>query len=183
MPLQVPADPAAVAYATVDAADAKAELRVGGLAWLALSDDQKDQALATGASDIDSLEEPSPGFVGGFIGDRATDTQTLAWPRSGTKYASDSWPQLLVDANIELAFTYAPAFAAPTDVVNANPQAGNVKREKVGPLETEYFAATTESETSLKAFPTIVQRLLASLVRVAVAGQWLSGSGVVVRGS
>lgn len=183
MPFEVPADLTATTYADADAADAAAELRVGGSAWLALTGDQKDAALATASRDIDSMEEVAPSFVGGFIGERSNANQPLAWPRTGTEYSSTAWPQRLVDATIELAFTYAPAFAAGAtiDVLNADAGNGNIKREKIGPVETEFFTARATAATAIERFPWMVQRLLAPLIRVARADTW--GSGTVTRAS
>lgn len=181
--------PTANAYATVAAAILVASYQIGGADFVALTSDQQIQALVTAARDIDSIESVSPGFVGGFLGDRATSTQSMAWPRTGTPFDSASLPATLVAANIELAITYAPQFAdgGSGDVLNADPQAINIKREKTGPLETEYFAPQfiapqATAATAIQRFPTMVQRLLVPLVVVA-SSFWRAGSGVVTRGS
>lgn len=165
------------AYATVEEADAHASYRVGGAAWVALTSDQKIQALVTAALDIDTLEDAP-----GFLGDRADDIQALAWPRTGTDYPDDELPASLVRANIELAISYAPAFAAGAtiDVLNQNHADGNVKRKAIDVLETEWFAPRTTEATALDRFPDVVQRLLAGLV-VILTPSW--GSAVVQRGS
>jgi hypothetical protein len=173
---EVPADLEATVYADADAADDVAELRVGGASWLALTQDQKDQAAATATRDIDSIGDS-------FVGVIADDDQLLEWPRTGTDYSSDAWPQRLVDAAIELMFSYVPAFAtgASIDVLNPDPNASNIKREKIGPIETEYFAARTVEATALERFPAVVQRLLAGLVRTSNTSAW--GSASVSRAS
>lgn len=159
------------AYVTVADAIEYAGYRVGGAAFTGLTDDQKIQALVTAASDIDTLEEDP-----GFVGDRYAADQTLAWPRDVAEL-----PANLVKANIELAISYATAFARGTDVLNRQLGNGNIKRDKTGPLETEYFAVGPTSATAIERFPPVVQRLLAGLVLQPSDNAW--GSAEVVRGS
>jgi hypothetical protein len=168
-------------YATVAAGIAAAAYRVGGnaAAWVLLSTDQQIQTLVSATSAEDALE----GVIG-FKGDRATSTQALEWPRTGTAYVSTVLPPPLVSATIELAFSYAPAFADATlDVLNPATN-GNVKRDKVGPIEQEFFAPATvdvlDPTAALAPFPTLVQRLLAGLIRIPAVA-W--GSAVAVRSS
>jgi hypothetical protein len=173
--IEVTADTDATTYASVETADAVAATRVGGSAWTDLGDEDKLAALTTATRDVDTLD---------WIGDRASDAQELEWPRTGTDYSDDAWPTRLVNAVIELAFSYAPGIAAGTNPLATTTNAGNIKRKKIGPLETEYFGATTASSvdvTTAARFPAIVQNLLAPLVRPATAMQW--GSGTAFRGS
>lgn len=176
MAREVEADVEAIAYADQSAADAAALLRetVVRDAWEDLESEQKDGALATAARDLDTVD---------WIGERASDEQELEWPRTGTDYSDDAWPELLVRANIALALSYAPAFAtgATANVLNPDPADRNIKKEKVGQLETEYFVARTVEATALERFPEEVQRLLYSLVRRVDANAW--GSATVTRGS
>lgn len=182
MPLTIDADPGsptANSFATVAEADAYAAYRIGGGAFVALTSDQKIQALVTAARDINTVEDIYPGF----LGDRTDDVQALSWPRTGTDYyADDELPTSLVQANIELAMSYAPAFAAGAtiDVLNQNRTDGSVKRKVVDVLETEWFTPRTVEATALERFPDAVQRLLAGLV-VILLPQW--GRATVVRGS
>lgn len=176
MPLEVDATAGAEdanAYADIEAADAHLEFRVGSAAWFDLSDDDKAQALVTAARDIDALEGDP-----GFTGDRSDDEQALAFPRDG----DDELPIEVVRANIELALTYVPAFAAgyTGDVLATDASNGNIKRDKVGQIEVEYFAPGSSSATALSRLPAIVQRLLSSFVVTATTG-W--GSATVTRGS
>lgn len=179
MPLELIADPGAEdanAYADVEDADAYAEYRVGGAAFVALTEDQKIQALVTAARAIDTIGDD-------FIGDRATSTQALEWPRTGTDYDDDELPDTLVRANIELAMSYVPAFAAgyTGDVLNPSRTDGMVKRKKIDVLETEWFAPRTTDATAIERFPDAVQQLLAPLVITETANDW--GSATVERGS
>jgi hypothetical protein len=166
-------------YADVSAATSAAAYRVGGeaAAWLSLSADQKIQTLVTATRAIDTVR---------FRGSRASTTQALEWPRTGTDYAADQLPTSLVMATIELAWSYASAFATgatDTDVLNPDDSEARIKREKTGPLETEYFAAPAAPQDAygnvivgLERFPAIVQRLLAPLVWVASRSAWGSSA-------
>ena len=180
MALVLVATPGAVdanAYADVAAATAYAEYRVGAAAFAGLTADQKIQLLVTAARDIDTLEHDP-----GFLGERANETQALAWPRSGTDFDDDELPPDLVRANIELALSYMPALASgfTGDVLNQNRADGQIKRKKVDVLETEWFAARTVDATALERLPDAVQRLLIGLLVTLVEG-W--GSASVERGS
>ena len=176
MPLTLVATPGAAnanAYATQAAAITHAQYRVGGAAFIALTSDQQIQALVTAASDIDAIGDG----VAGFIGDRATATQSMEWPRD-----AGTLPANLVEANIELAMSYAPAFVTgyTGDVLNPSRSDGTIKRKKVDVLETEWFEARTTEATALERFPDVVQRLLSSLIRIVAT--W-GGSAIVARGS
>lgn len=160
------------AYATLAQANSYAADRVGGAAFTALSDAQKEQAIITAAGDIDTIGDR-------FIGDRSSDTQSMEWPRDG----SATLPTNLVKANIEYAMSFVPAFAAgyTGDVLNPSRTDGLVKRRKVDVLETEWFEARTTEATALERFPDVVQRLLASLVEPEPSG-WGTGPAIT-RGS
>jgi len=66
--------------------------------------------------------------------------QVLDWPRAGAyddegrALATDAIPQILKDAVCEAALEHI------TEALNAEfARGGQIKREKVGPIETEYF--------------------------------------------
>lgn len=74
-------------------------------------------------------------------GMKLTKEQALSYPRSGVSIdgfdvAEDEIPQQLIDAVCEAAYRYFSGELI--EDIDAN--AGNIKREKIGPLETEYFA-------------------------------------------
>lgn len=174
------------AYTDVVTADAWLALRVGAGAWAGFDGDLKIQALVTATRDIDAIEgtESDAGVLQYFVGERATDIQALEWPRTGTDYADDALPERLIQATIELAFVYATQATADAtaDVLNPDTNNGNIKVEKVGPISTEYFAATAATATAIERLPAVVQRLLGPLLRVAyLVGQY--GSAQVYRGS
>lgn len=176
MPLTLVAtvgDPDANAYITVADAEEYASYRVGAVAWEALTSNQKIQTLVTAATEIDTLEGDP-----GFLYDRASTTQALAFPRTDSPL---SLPAILVKANAELAFKYATAFATGADPLGSISGNGNIKREKVGPIETEYFAAGSTAATTFERFPAVVQRLLYSLVNIPLPSGW--GSALVERGT
>jgi hypothetical protein len=90
-----------------------------------------------------------------FIGDKATRDQALQWPRvnaamDGYYIDYDSIPQLLIDAQIEIALSI-DAGANPLATIERE-----TKREKVDVIEVEYMDGTIDSpyltaaETKLK---------------------------------
>lgn len=173
MAFEVSADPTAFAYASLDDALSADETRGGGAAFLALDDTVQDQLLAAASIDLDTSA---------WIGARATTTQEREWPRTGTSYGEDAWPQLVVDATIELAFANARKLAADATTDVLNPVPSNLKRKKVGPIEKEFFAPAPPTATDPAArWPTIVQALIAPLIRVAAVAGW--GSAIAIRTS
>jgi hypothetical protein len=177
---------ASTSYADVGSADDLADLRVNGSLWKALSESQKEIALVTASRDLDTED---------FLGTRATSTQSMEWPRVGAPAWLDAntIPPRLVAATIELAYSYVPAFGdASVDVLNpSDPASQGVKREKVDTIETEYFDRTIRNGVagvvpfdarSLSRFPSIVQRLIAPLVRSVVSAGW-GNTAVAVRTS
>jgi hypothetical protein len=178
MPLAVDATaagPTANAYVTVAAAETYAEYRVGSAAraFLGLPPDDKVRAIVTAARDIDTL-------YGDFLGTKGTAEQALEWPRSGTDYAS--LPGNLVQANIELAISYAEELKPGTsgDPLSPSQSDALLKRKETGPLVKEWFEPRTIEATAFERFPPFVQRLLSSLIYVPTTG-W--GSAIVTRGS
>lgn len=188
MAIETTADVDATTYATVDQVRATANAR-GGAAKAAIAALVDDADLLGGLTartlDIDTLP---------WIGDRASADQALEWPRTdaidanGVEYSDDAWPTRLVNAVIEQVIADAIAgklgSSATTDPVNPSLTTSNLKRQKIGPLEKEFFAptATVVDLTSVARFAPIVQNLLAPLLRDDnTAGEW--GSSTVVRSS
>jgi hypothetical protein len=169
---EVAAEPTAIAYASLADAESADEARGGGAAFLALDDEVQAQMLTAASIDLDTAP---------WIGGRATTTQEREWPRTGTAYSDDAWPQILVDATIELAFANARKLAADASTDLLNPVPSNLKRKKTGPIEKEYFAPTAAAATEPTRWPTIVQALIAPLIRVAAVSGW--GSAVAIRTS
>lgn len=162
-------------YVEQDAMVDYADARVGGSAWTGLSAADQARSLISATYAIDSLD---------LLGDPTDPEQALHFPVDG----SDVIPRRIEQATMELALSYAPALAAfaagSTGVVDpVSPAPSNIKREQVGPLETEYFTPTAASAESvgLLSFPVSVQRLLERFVRSATTAAW--GSATVVRSS
>lgn len=92
-------------YATVEEADAYFADRLDVAAWTAASSTQKAQALVTATKMLDDIE---------WTGVAVSDSQTLAFPRSGTYFdprlgmeisLSDvSVPSRIINATFELAY-------------------------------------------------------------------------------
>lgn len=113
-------------------------------------------------------------------GERTDDTQVLALPRTYLPdpdatladpaldypyYASNVIPQRVKDATIELAMEFIKAGA--TDVA-ALDSALAVKREKTGPLETEFFSPGMRAQ-GLGRYPRVAN-LIAPLLEAAGTG-------------
>ncbi len=135
--------------------------------------DDKDRALIQATGILSALTD--------WIGTKLTTTQALAWPRDAavnpdeaqpveTKirtpvyFATDVIPWRVKHATIELALALR---RAGTDNPFGDQAALNVKREKTGPLETEYFTSAERSAVAgLGRFPRVVA-LIAPLRRGA----------------
>lgn len=109
-----------------------------------------------------------------WVGRRVTATQALSWPRqwahdpdSPTQdyFDSDVVPQRVKDGTMELAFQF---LSAGTTDVAAYDASSEIKREKVGPLETEYQDAHTRP-IGLARYPSVMRHI----------GVLLEGAGVV----
>jgi hypothetical protein len=164
--------PTGNSYTTVAGANALAAYRVGADAWAGLETDQKVQYIVMATRDLDTLR---------FRGAKATATQALEWPRTGTEYADDEIPARLIAATVERALDIMRAVAVDASADALNPVASNIKEDTVGPITTVFFEPVTPSATSAEVFSGVVQRLVASLLVVADAAVW--GAGVAVRGS
>jgi hypothetical protein len=173
VPFALTADPEAIAYPSVADAESADEIRGGGTAFLALDDEVQAQLLASASLDLDTSD---------WKGDRATTTQELEWPRTGTIYSDDAWPGVLIQATIALAFANAITLTADAAADLLNPALNNIKREKTGPLEVEFFSPVSTDATDVSRWPTIVQALIARLIRAESVSEW-GLSARTVRGS
>lgn len=168
-----------VSFATVAEADERAVWSrfspVRAAAWLAATGDAnvelKKSALITATEDINSVL--GSGLY--VIGDPIDAEQALVFPNED--YPTD-FPQNLVAATIELAFTLLPTAASePLD-----PVVNDKKRIKADDVDIEYFAPKERAAVSVERWPGIVQRLLAPFLQILVTeGVW--GQGTAVRTS
>lgn len=118
------------------------------------ADDNVVARLLIQASDWIQAQEA----MGLLIGARAHDLQALAFPRAWSAYCEASYPVLdgnVVPSNIKtvqsfLALSAARGLSLMPDLVSTD----SIKREKVGPLETEYFQSsmTGPSLTAAESF-------------------------------
>lgn len=97
-----------------------------------------------------------------FIGDKNTREQALQWPRinvvvDGWYVDSDEIPQLLIDAQCEIAISIDGGTNPLTN------QDRSTKREKVGEIEVEYMDGARDS-TYLMAAETKLKKLVRSRV-------------------
>ena len=117
-------------------------------AWDAASPDDRARALISATRWVDTQ---------GFIGDKATTAQALAWPRRDVPdIADDVIPVLVQQAVCEVAL--ALLAAGGTDLLAVDGATG-VKRKKVDVLETEYFGPD-DRPTGMEKVPHAI-RLLA----------------------
>ncbi|WFU03960.1 hypothetical protein QA648_09580 [Rhizobium sp. CB3171] len=156
-------------YGTLDAANTYFADR-GNAAWAAAGEDDRAAALVRGSQVVDGLYEPRfPGLrAGGY-------DQALSWPR---KAAATANGEAIPEDVVPLPITYAAYEAAGAELATPGSlspivtAAQIVKREKVGPLETEYVAAGSLDDTIAAARPvlTILDGLLYPLLRPVLPG-------------
>lgn len=106
-----------------------------------------------GSAYLDALYSPrpkAPGFAGTPTGGFA---QERAWPRTGAEAHGEAIPSDLVPVAIEQASYFAAYQEAvsPGSLSVVTTTSGAIKREKVGPIETEYVSGS--GNTLLDATP------------------------------
>lgn len=154
MALTVAPEVGADSYTSVSDADAYHTAYGTASAWAAVSD--KEAALRNATTYLDGI------YGSRFKGQRSDPTQTLAWPRSKvflfdseTSLDDETIPKLIKDATAFLALQGKTAALSAT--VGAI-----VRRERIGPMETEY-AVSVGSSSGLVKFP-FVDALLRPLL-------------------
>ena len=156
-------------YGTLDAANTYFVDR-GNAAWAAAGEEERTAALVRGSQVVDGLYEPRfPGLrAGGY-------DQALSWPRKAAMTANG---EAIPEDIVPLPITYAAYEAAAVELAepgSLNPvvtAAQTVKREKVGPLETEYVAAGSPADiiSSSRPVMTILDGLLYPFLRPVLPG-------------
>lgn len=156
-------------YGTLAAADAYFADRANA-GWTVANEGDRLAALVRGSQAVDSLYEPK------FTGRRASGyDQVLSWPRrdavtvNGEVVAGDATPSAVTYAAYEAA---ALELAEPGSLTPVIVAARTVKREKVGPLETEYAVADTSDDMIASARPVLTKLdgLLYPLLRPVLPG-------------
>ncbi|WLS01738.1 DnaT-like ssDNA-binding protein [Shinella oryzae] len=125
------------------------------------TDEQKAAARQRGSLVIDRYEPRFSGRrTGGFVQERA-------WPRTGatTYYGeaipADTVPVAIINASYEAAFLELTNPGSLSPVVNG---AESIKREKIGPIETEYAVASSSNVADLIALSTPVVTTIEGLL-------------------
>lgn len=142
-------------YATRAEGDTYAGDRLQSTAWTGASNDEKDQALLQATRRIDQED---------FAGWKVDEDQALSWPRSGVVgrngYTLDheTIPQLVKDAQIELAIQYLGAAASADPLASSG--LDQFERVKVGSLEV-----VPRTQYTTDALSDIIRRILGPLLR------------------
>lgn len=128
----------AESYASIAAANARCA-GLGATSWAALADADKEIALRKAAQFMAI-------YRARWAGRRFTQAQGLDWPRYGVvvddfAVASNIVPVDVVNACIDLA---ARVGAGEDLLPDLDTGSNVIKRDKTGPLETEYFQNTTD---------------------------------------
>jgi hypothetical protein len=129
----------AESYASVAAADARCA-GLGLTAWAALAEADKEIALRKAMIFMATYRVR-------WTGRRMSQRQSLDWPRYGVKadgfpVPSDIVPVDVVNACIDLA---ARAGRGEDLLPDLDTGSNVIKKDKTGPLETEYFQNTTDA--------------------------------------
>ena len=129
----------AESYASVAAADARCA-SLGLIAWAALAEADKEIALRKAAQFMAT-------YRARWAGLRVYQRQALDWPRynvlvDGFTVPSTSVPADVVNACIDLAVRAGSGEDLLPDLDTGS---NAIKKDKTGPLETEYFQNTTDA--------------------------------------
>ena len=154
-------------YITLAEADTYMEARLNASAWETdATTDNQNRALVEATRELTTLF---------YQGQRADDTQALAWPRqnaidpdrfsSGFYYETTEIPQRVKDATAELALEFIKA--GTTDVA-ALPATDGVIQKTVDVLSTTY-ADPTRRKSGLARYPRVL-KLIAPLLDSAYSG-------------
>lgn len=138
--------PDANSMASVEQADAYHADR-GNEAWADLDEDEKKQLLIKASEYLsDDMKFP-------WVGSKVRYDQGMPWPRTGA-YDRDGTvvPDNVVPPKVVQATCYLALIAQTEDLNPPQDRGGAVKREKVGPLETEYFEGAPAGITYENAF-------------------------------
>jgi len=133
-------------YISVTDADAYFTKHGSPSDWTGLSSANKESALRYATTSLDSMFE--------WTGEIVNNTQALAWPRDGATddderyYEFDTIPSQIKNAECELALYHV------NNALNASyERGGDIKREQVGPIVTEYFDGAPAEAT----FPILIR--------------------------
>src|SRR5450830_2066044 len=142
--------PDAESYASVAAADARCA-SLGLTAWAALAEADKEIALRKAMIFMATYRVR-------WAGRRMNQRQALDWPRYGVKadgfpVPSNEIPVDVVNACIDLA---ARAGRGEDLLPDLDTDSNVIKKDKTGPLETEYFQNTADARERFVAVDTLL---------------------------
>lgn len=140
----------------------------GFTSWLA----ENGYVLPAGAPDKAVLRQRGSTYIDGTYGERFPGLPTggleqeRAWPRTGatiygSALASDLIPQRVVEASYFAAYFEA---TAPGSLAVVMDPAKRVKRQKLGPIEREFFEQGDGVPSSFAPVSSIIEGLLAPLL-------------------
>lgn len=161
-------------YADVPAADEFLAADFGATAWRAETDDeQKSRALVSATRLLDRLV---------WAGDKTDPDQILAWPRSNTGLSDvdeDTVPQPIIDASIVLAKLIHAG-----SKVDSQPstQSGNIRRQRAGSVELEYFFPQDNPTRLPIEVEELVARFLATANFTGALSSGTDGESIVCHG-
>ncbi len=149
-------------YISVATGDDLANLYLGTLNWTSASTDNKGRALIMATRYLDELH---------YIGEKASTTQALAWPRSDAacgdwSFTTSEIPQPIKQATFDLAEALlgdstllTVAGAGSTELIPGIPNA-NLKRARVDVIDVEFNSVQqAESKNALNVVPHLKQVL------------------------
>ena len=143
-------------YLTVADGDALANLYLGTLSWSSATTDNKGRALIMATRYLDELR---------WIGDKASTTQALAWPRSDAEcgdwsFTTSEIPQPIQQATFDLAEALladstllSGTGTGSTELIPGIPNA-NLKRARVDVIDVEFNGGQqAEAKNALNVVP------------------------------
>lgn len=133
----------AMSYVSVEDADKFSAYR---LTWTAATQEQKEAALVAATQYIDIR------FLRRFPGERAKSTQGLEWPRTGTQWAKNVVPPVVIRACTLYAVhaLSGPLFIVPK--LSESGTAGMVTEKTVGPITKKFSAMASGYGSRVEAF-------------------------------
>ena len=129
----------AESYASVAAADARCA-SLGLAAWATLAEADKEIALRKATIFLGTLRSR-------WAGRRMSSDQVLDWPRYGVMVDGFTVPSNIVPADVVNACIDLAVRAGRGEELLPDLDTGSnaIKKDKTGPLETEYFQNTTDA--------------------------------------
>lgn len=143
-------------YADLPTADAYLAAEPSAALWRTGDEDANGRADVSATRILNRMQWP---------GEKTDPAQALAWPRKNTGLADvddDTIPQAIIDGSIELANAIRNGYDAANQTSTT---ASNVKRQKAGSVEIEYFSPDSDAAMRL---PLPVTELI---------GPYLAGAG------